>query len=167
MQLFSIEPKEIMRAKAVMSGKGVTGQATLVEYEFGTQRLLKVELEMAGLAPGLHAVHIHEKPFSDGDGTFKSAGGHFDPGPAGNTDPDVNHPFHAGDLPNIEIDEAGNGKLEAVTNRVTLSEGPLSILSGEGTSLMVHENHDPYHGGEHGSGISGGPRMSCGNIKKA
>ena len=166
--LFSSEGKIIMQARAEMSGDNITGRATLTEYEFGTQRLVKVMLELSGnpknIVPGLHAVHIHEKGTCEGH--YTCAGGHFDPGPASNTDPDVNHPSHAGDLPNILIDENGKGMLEAVTSRVTLSEGPLCILSGEGTALMVHGNPDPYRGGEHGSGISGGPRIACGVIKK-
>jgi superoxide dismutase, Cu-Zn family len=166
MQLFSTEGKIIMEAKAEMKGKGITGTATFTEFEFGTQKLVKVLLTLEGdIKPGLHAVHIHEKGCCDDEG-FKCAGGHFDPGPAGNSDPDVNHPYHAGDLPNIEIRENGKGSLEAITNRVTLSDGPLSILAGEGTTIMVHGNQDPYHGGDHGSGISGGPRIACGVIKK-
>lgn len=157
-----------MKAKAEMSGKGIAGRATLTEYQFGTQTLVKIHLALEGnpanLKPGLHAVHIHEKASCEGE--FKCAGGHFDPGPAGNSDPDVNHPFHAGDLPNILIDENGKGVLEAVTTRVTLSEGALCILSGVGSALMVHANPDPYKGGEHGSGISGGPRIACGVIKQ-
>lgn len=168
MQLFSMEPKEIMRAHATMEGKGITGKVLFIEYEFGTQKLVKIKLELSGdptvLKLGLHAVHIHEK--ADCSGEFKCAGGHFDPGPAGNSDPDVNHPFHAGDLPNIKIDSDGKGMLEAVTSRVTLSEGALCILNGEGTSFMVHANPDPYKGGEHGSGVSGGPRIACGIIEK-
>ena len=158
-----------MQAQAEMSGDNITGTATFTEYEFGTQRLVKVILELSGdkanLKPGLHAVHIHEKASCEGH--FKCAGGHFDPGPAGNSDPDVNHPFHAGDLPNIVIDEDGKGVLEAVTSRVTLSGGPLCMLSDVGASLMVHATPDPYKGGESGSGISGGPRIACGIIKKA
>ena len=158
-----------MRTSAELTGRDgkITGHADFIELEFDTQRLVKVELELSGdpeiLTPGLHAVHIHEK--ADCHGEFKCAGGHFDPGPAGNSDPDVNHPFHAGDLPNIRVDEHGKGQLHCLTTRVTLSEGPLCILSGEGTSLMVHGNPDPYKGGEHGSGISGGPRIACGIIK--
>ena len=94
----------------------------------------------------------------------------FDPGPNGNSVPDANHPYHAGDLPNIVIDENGKGRLEAVTTRVTLSDGPLSLLgkesAPEGTSLMVHGNEDPYKGGTSGSGVSGGPRLACGTIQK-
>lgn len=169
--LLSGEGKIIKQAKAEMSGQGIAGTATFMEYEFGTQQIVKVMLELRGdkakLRAGQHAVHIHEKPCCDDDPSFKCAGGHFDPGPAGNSDPDVNHPFHAGDLPNIVIDEEGFGTLEAITTRVTLSEGPLCILTKEGTSLMVHANTDPYRGGEKGSGVSGGPRLACGNIKPA
>lgn len=168
MQLFSTEGKEIMQARAEISGKEISGNVILTEYQFGTQTLVKVLLTLEGnpenIKPGLHAVHIHEKGSCEGE--FKCAGGHFDPGPAGNPDPDVNHPFHAGDLPNIVIDENGKGVLEAVTNRVTLSDGPLCILSGEGSALMVHAKEDPYKGGEHMSGVSGGPRIACGVIKK-
>ena len=166
--LFSTEGKIIMQAQAKMSGDSITGQAMFTEYEFGTQRLVKIVLELSGdlvnLKSGLHAVHIHEKGSCEGH--FSCAGGHFDPGPAGNPDPDLNHPFHAGDLPNIVIDENGKGVLEAITTRVTLSEGQLCILSGVGSALMVHGNPDPYKGGAHGSGISGGPRLACGIIKK-
>jgi Cu-Zn family superoxide dismutase len=168
MELFSFEPKEIKRAKAVMLGQNITGEAHFVEYQFGTQTVVKITLDISGpdtLKPGFHAVHIHEKPACHDDPSFKCAGGHFDPGPAGNSDPDVNHPYHAGDLPNIEIKEGGVGHYEAITTRVTLSEGPLSILTPEGTSLMIHEKQDPYHGGEKGSGVSGGPRLACGTIE--
>lgn len=170
MELFSIKGTETMRAAAELTGKGgISGRAEFTELQFGHGTVVKIVLELSGpvehLRPGLHAVHIHEK--ADCSGEFKCAGGHFDPGPAGNADPDVNHPFHAGDLPNIEIGPDGRGRLEAITTRVTLSDGPLSILSAkEGTALMVHGNPDPYKGGDHGSGISGGPRIACGVIKK-
>lgn len=169
MQLFSSEGKEIRKANAEMSGDTISGSAEFTEYEFGDQKIVKIVLELSGdptkLVPGKHAVHIHEK--ADCSGGFKCAGGHFDPGPSGNSDPDENHPFHAGDLPNITIDDSGKGKLEAITTRVTLSEGPISILDGEGTSLMVHGNPDPYKGGPPGSGVSGGPRIVCGIIKES
>lgn len=169
MQLFSFDGKEILRAKAEMQGENISGTADFVEYEFGDQKVVKITLELEGdptkLKADKHAVHIHEKGDCSCEG-FKCAGGHFDPGPAGNTDPDVNHPYHAGDLPSITIDENGKGKLEAISTRITLSDGPLSILNGQGTALMVHANPDPYKGGEHGSGVSGGPRIACGVIKK-
>jgi Cu-Zn family superoxide dismutase len=164
------EGKEIMKTECDVEGDEIKGHAIFTEYEIGTQRVVKVGLKLEGnpekLKPGKHAVHIHE--MGDCSGGFKCAGGHFDPGPAKNSDPDVNHPFHAGDLPNIVINENGVGALEAITTRVTLSPGPLSILEPlEGTSLMIHANEDPYRGGESKSGVSGGPRIACGIIKES
>lgn len=169
MQLFSFEGKEIKKAYAEMIGDSISGRADLTEFEFGDQKIVKIVLKLKGdptkLTPGKHAVHIHEKAACDCEG-FKCAGGHFDPGPNGNSDPDANHPFHAGDLPNITIDENGEGTLEALNTKVTLSPGPLSLLKEDGTSIMVHAKTDPYSGGAPGSGVSGGPRLSCGTIKE-
>ena len=162
------------RATADMQGPNVTGTAIFTEYDVAGWKYVHIRLELTGkpgiLQPGTHAVHIHEKGSCDCEG-FKCAGGHFDPGPSGNTDPDANHGYHAGDLPMINIDENGKGELEAITTRITLSKGPVSILdeasAPDGTSLMVHGNIDPYTPGKSGSGHSGGPRLACGIIQKA
>ncbi len=156
------------RAKATISGPDIHGNAVFTEYMINNWPYVHIRLELSGkpdtLKPGKHAVHIHEKGDCECDG-FKCAGGHFDPGPSGNTDPDANHGYHAGDLPCITIDDKGNGTLEAVTTRITLSYGPVSILQPtEGTALMVHANEDPHTPGESGSGHSGGPRLACGKI---
>jgi len=159
------------KAKASMAGPGVSGTAVFTEYDVDGWKYVHVRLTLHGdpktLQAGKHAVHIHEKGDCECDG-FKCAGGHFDPGSAGNTDPDANHGYHAGDLPSITVDKEGHGELETITTRVTLSDGPVSILQpAEGTSLMVHANPDPYTSGESGSGHSGGPRLACGRIEKA
>ncbi len=159
------------RAKAEVAGPDVKGQAVFSEYDVDGWKYVYIRLELEGkpeiLTPGKHAVHIHEKGDCECEG-FKCAGGHFDPGPSGNSDPDANHGFHAGDLPNIIINESGKGVLETITTRITLSAGPVSILHApEGTSLMVHGKEDPYTPGESGSGHSGGPRLACGRIQAA
>jgi superoxide dismutase, Cu-Zn family len=164
--------REVMRAWADIRGDTITGAAEFVEVERDTTRFVRVTVRLRGdplvLTPGLHAVHIHENGSCEhGDPPFMSAMGHFDPGPSGNTDPDVNHPFHMGDLPNIRVGPDGSGVLEALSTRITLSEGPLCILSGEGTALMIHDKEDPYHGGPPKSGVSGGPRLACGVIRRA
>ncbi len=164
----SPDKKITTKAKANVIGPGIKANAIFTEYDINGAKYVHLKLDVKSqdgvLNAGEHAVHIHEKGECDCDG-FKCAGGHFDPGPYGNTDPDENHGYHAGDLPNIKIDENGNGTLEAITTRVTLSAGPVSILhQNEPTSLMIHGNHDPYTPGESGSGHSGGPRMACGTI---
>lgn len=161
-------------AKADVAGPSVKGSAVFTEYDVDGAKYVHLRLEVSGdptvLTAGKHAVHIHEKGACDCEG-FKCAGGHFDPGPSGNTDPDANHGYHAGDLPSITIDKDGKGVLEAITTRLTLSPGPVSILdeatSPDGTSLMVHANPDPHTPGESGSGHSGGPRLACGTIVSA
>jgi len=157
------------RAKAKIEGPDVKGTATFTEYDVVGWKYVHLRLVLDGkpetLKTGKHAVHIHEKGDCECEG-FKCAGGHFDPGPSGNSDPDANHGYHAGDLPNIVVDENGHGELEAITTRVTLSDGPVSILQpAEGTSLMVHANPDPHTPGDSGSGHSGGPRLACGKIE--
>jgi Cu-Zn family superoxide dismutase len=161
---------QTMTATAKMAGPDVSGEATFTEYDVDGWKYVHLRLTLKGdpatLKPGKHAVHIHEKAACDCEG-FKCAGGHFDPGPFGNTDPDANHGFHAGDLPMITVNENGEGELETITTRVTLSSGPVSIIDQpEGTSLMIHGNLDPYTPGESGSGHSGGPRLACGIIEK-
>lgn len=155
-------------AHADISGSKISGKLKLTEYDVDGWKYVHVNLVVDGdpeiFTPGKHAVHIHEKGDCACDG-FKCAGGHFDPGPFGNSDPDANHGYHAGDLPSIEVDSAGHGELEAITTRITLSDGSVSILQPkEGTSIMIHANPDPYTFGESGSGISGGPRLACGRI---
>ena len=162
--------KVTARAKADVSGPDLSGSAEFTEYDVDGWKYVHIKLSLKGdpktLTAGKHAVHIHEKGDCECDG-FKCAGGHFDPGPSGNSDPDSNHGYHSGDLPNITIDENGEGELQTITSRVTLSDGAVSILQPEeGTSLMVHGNEDPYTPGDTGTGHSGGPRLACGRIEK-
>lgn len=159
------------QAKAKIDGPDITGEALFTEYDIDGGKYVQIKLTVSGdpktLTPGKHAVHIHEKGDCACDG-FKCAGGHFDPGPNGNSDPDANHGYHAGDLPNIVVDADGNGSLETLSTRITLSAGPVSILDAasapEGTSIMIHANPDPHTPGKTGSGHSGGPRLACGKI---
>ena len=159
------------QAKALISGPNVSGLAIFTEYDVDGWKYVHLRLTLKGdpatLKAGRHAVHIHEKGDCECEG-FKCAGGHFDPGPSGNTDPDANHGYHAGDLPNIVIDAKGHGELETISTRITLSDGPVSILQpAEGTSIMVQANEDPHTPGETGSGHSGGPRLACGKIQQS
>ncbi len=148
------------KATADIKGDGITGQATLTERKVGTGTVVDIVVSASGLKPGLHGVHLHAVGKCEPD--FAAAGGHFDPGPASNTDPDANHPFHMGDVPNLEVGSDGKGTLKAVTTRVTISAGPLSILDADGTAIIIHGNEDKGITGEPKSGVSGGPRVACG-----
>lgn len=157
-------PVAAQQAHATITGKGITGQATFTEQKAGEGTVVVIELTAAGLAPGKHGVHLHAVGTCEPD--FAAAGGHFDPGPAGNTDPDANHPFHMGDIPNLTVGADGKGTLKATTSRVTLSDGPLSLFDADGSAIIIHGNPDQGITGEPKSGVSGGPRVACGVITK-
>ena len=161
------------RARATIKGDGITGTVELREvknaetvhegHDTGTMAV-EITVAVRGLKPGAHGLHLHAVGKCDPD--FAAAGGHLDPGPAGNTDPDANHPFHMGDLPNLVANSAGMAHLKTTTSRVTLSDGPLSLFDADGTAIIVHGNPDQGKTGEPKSGVSGGPRVACGVVEK-
>jgi Cu-Zn family superoxide dismutase len=151
-------------ARADVTGKGITGTAELSEHMQGTGTMVELTLTVAGLTPGKHGVHLHAIGKCEPD--FLAAGGHFDPGPASNTDPDANHPFHMGDVPNLEVGADGKGTMKIMTTRVTLSDSPLSVFDADGTAIIIHGNEDRGTTGAPKSGVSGGPRVACGVLVK-
>jgi Cu-Zn family superoxide dismutase len=157
-------PGSTVRAHAAIKGEGITGTAELVERAVGTGKVVDITVTVKGLKPGMHGVHLHAVGKCEPD--FAAAGGHFDPGPAGNPDPDANHPFHMGDIPNLQAGASGSATMKTMTTRVTLSDGPLSLLDADGSAIIVHGNPDQGITGESKSGVSGGPRVACGVITK-
>jgi len=152
---------------------GVSGSATLTEAETSEGiKEVTIRLRVKGLADGKHAVHIHETAACE---PCSAAKGHHDPGPFGETRPDsagdgfpapdINHPYHMGDLINIEV-KNGMGTMVHTTNRITLSSGRLSILDEDGSSFIIHTNEDTYCDQESDlkKGCAGGSRDACGII---
>ena len=153
-----------VRAHAVLKGEAISGTADFVESSMGTGKIVVITVTATGLKPGMHGVHLHAVGKCEPD--FAAAGGHFDPGPAGNTDPDANHPFHMGDVPQLNVAANGRGTMKVSTTRVTLSDGPLSLFDTDGSAIIIHANPDQGITGEPKSGVSGGPRVACGVINK-
>ena len=152
----------------------ISGNATLTEEitEEGIKEV-SISLKVEGLSDGKHAVHIHETGACEPCGAAK---GHHDPGPFGETRPDsatdnvpatdINHPYHMGDLINIEV-KNGKGSMMHTTNRITLSAGRLSILDADGSAFIIHTNEDTYCDEESDlkKGCAGGARDACGIIR--
>ena len=165
---------ERLSARATIAGEpgsGIEGEVRLTELEGnfptpGVRVVARITGPAGTFAPGRHGFHIHETSKPGCTPPFTSAGGHFDAGPAANPDPDVNHPYHTGDLPNIIVDSNGVGTLDATTSRITLSPGPLSIMDADGSAFIVHGKPDQGISGPAKSGVSGGPRLACGVIEK-
>ena len=123
-------------------------------------------MEVSGLTDGVHAVHIHETAACE---PCSAAKGHHDPGPFGKSTPDApdfNHPFHMGDLVNINVKD-GKGKMHTVTSRVSLSDSRLSIFDEDGSAFIIHTKEDLYCDQENelNKGCAGGARDACGIIE--
>ena len=154
-----------LRAQVNLQGapdSGISGHVLFIQTRQGILPTVQVIAEVEGLPPNtLHGFHIHE------NGTcapsFAAAGGHYDPGPNGNSDPDANHPFHMGDIPNLRANDRGIAKLKHTTSRITLSPGPLSLFDDNGSAVIVHANEDRGTTGV--TGGAGGARIACGTVE--
>jgi len=162
------QPRGSLSASAEIHGcsdeSDVSGRARLTERSSPEGvKLVDIEIEVSGMQPGVHAVHIHEagvcKPCGD-------ARGHFDPGPNGNSSPDGNHPFHLGDLVNLKVGPNGKGRMSTTTSRVTLSPGPLSLFDADGSAFIIHVDPDSYCPDGETKGCAGGARAACGIIRQ-
>jgi len=165
-----------LEASAEIKGctdEGISGKATLTEKTSPEGiKEVTVKMKVKGLTDGKHAVHIHEVGACEPCGAAK---GHHDPGPFGQSRPDsagdeapaadINHPYHMGDLINIEVHD-GVGTMKHTTNRITLSPGLLSILDDDGSAFIIHTNPDTYCDEEADlkKGCAGGSRDACGII---
>ena len=143
------------RTAAFIDGAGnEVGSATLR----GTPSGVLIALDVTGLPPGIHALHIHATGLCDAAGGFKSAGPHFDAGHA-------KHGFmaeggpHAGDIPNQTADAEGHLKAEVLAGMVALDEH--SLLDADGSALVIHTGPDDYQTDPSGGS---GDRIACAAI---
>ncbi|OXA88719.1 superoxide dismutase family protein [Flavobacterium hercynium] len=143
----SLEPK---------SNSSVLGTATFTEKDGKVTFIAK----MAGLTPGVHAIHIHEKSdCSSADGS--SAGGHWNPtfkkhGKWGVAE------YHKGDIGNFIADAKGNGTITLTTNEWCIGcEDETKNILGKG--LIVHQGTDDFT--TQPTGDAGG-RVACAGIIK-
>jgi Cu-Zn family superoxide dismutase len=125
-----------------------------------------VMVSAAGLAPGKHAVHIHEVGACTP--TCAAAGSHVDLGPFGNNQPVIaNHPYHSGDLINLPIANNGTGSMTHVTSRIALTPGNLSIFDADGAAIVIHALPDAYCAENPADpNCAGGGRVACGILRR-
>ena len=124
-----------------------------------------VTLFVNNLPQGKHAVHIHEVGACAP--TCAAAGSHFDPGPASSNAPvEANHPYHSGDLINVNVNSFGFGIMHHTTSRVTLSPGKLSVFDANGSAIVIHVAEDTYCPTDPSApGCAGGGRAACGVLQ--
>jgi Cu-Zn family superoxide dismutase len=140
-----------------------TGQSIGTVRAWQTAGGVTFRIDAAGLAHGVHAIHVHSVGRCEGP-DFKSAGSHWNPtgkmhglsNPAGP---------HAGDLPNVEV--AANGVLgKAVTLAGAQLTGPSGdphvLLDADGAALVIHAAADDNLTDPSGNS---GARIACAVIQ--
>jgi len=141
---------------AIINGQGAEiGKATLTQGATG----LLIKVEVTGLTPGWHGIHIH----ATGQCTapFTSAGAHIN-----HTDPKTPHGLlnaqgpDDGDLPNLDAAADGSAKAEFFTTRARISQdGPGQWLwDADGSALVIHANPDDHSSQPIGGA---GDRVAC------
>ena len=153
--VYPLPPAALAR---LVDDKGqAVGSAVFSQERGGGVRIL---VEVVGLAPGDHAVHIHEVGRCEPP-AFESAGAHFNPTKAEHGTANPSGP-HAGDLPDVTVNTEGKGHMEVTAKRVTLDKkSAASLLDADGSAIVIHERADDKRTDPAGNS---GSRIACGVI---
>ncbi len=149
--------KEVTSANARLESKSGTRASGVVTFRHNPEYDgLRVKVEVAGLKPGKHGIHIHERGDCSAEDA-KSAGGHFNPTNRRHGAP-THSSHHVGDLGNVEASSDGRVIAELQSDAITFN-GETSIL---GKALIVHAQPDDFASQPAGGA---GKRVACGVIK--
>lgn len=133
------------------------GKATFEQTPTG----VLISVEVAGLPPGGHGIHLHSVGACTPD--FKASKGHINPDKAKHGLRNPEGPDN-GDLPNLYVAADGSARAEFFTTRVTVAGGDMpALLDEDGAAVVIHDQPDDHMTQPIGGA---GGRIACGVIGK-
>ena len=158
---------ESNKAHAVANVVGLDGKELGTAELSQTGRGVLIELNLHGLPPGEHGVHVHAVGACDPKTHFASAGPHL------SVDPQILEPrphgYFAkggpddGDLPNEFAASDGTLRASTITNAFTLGNGGKSLFDRDGASIVIDARADDYMSQSAGNS---GAALACGVIER-
>ncbi|SFE54493.1 superoxide dismutase, Cu-Zn family [Sulfitobacter brevis] len=144
-------------AAALVSGQDSALAGDVVLSTTASGRVL-VQININGVPPGEHAIHLHET--GDCSATdFKSAGGHIS-GAAQHGVLAQGGP-HPGDMPNVTVAEDGKLKVDVFLDLLDIDS---MVRDKDGAAFVIHGQADDYMSQPAGDA---GPRIACGVFEQS
>jgi Cu-Zn family superoxide dismutase len=151
------DEQELKKAVAILSsasGSKLEGKAYFMETE---NDMVGFYLEVSNIAPGLHAVHLHESgDCSAEDGTSAVSNRNTGDNDQGN----ANSEFHESYIQNIYVRKDSSGILDMTFDTWTIGGPDSSNVIGK--VVIVHEVADDN---ESQPSAAAGTRIGCGVVK--
>jgi Cu-Zn family superoxide dismutase len=125
-----------IKAIAVFNNSNLSGYVTFTEDNKNNKIIINVNL--TGLTPGKHGIHIHEAGNLLDE--CKSCCAHFNPDNTNHGGQNNNkNDRHIGDLGNIKVNNKGECKITFSDNLIKLRGYKYNII---GRSLVIHQDED-------------------------
>ena len=150
-------PPSLMLSTRLLTADGNSlGEVELLQMADGVQLIATVK----GLPAGQYGMHLHAVGRCIGP-EFTSAGPHFNPA-AKQHGRDNPMGAHAGDLPNLDVNDKGVGEINLMLPGLRLADGTTPLIDADGAAVVLHAKADDYRSDPAGNA---GSRIACGEVK--
>lgn len=148
--------KTITVPLSAKSDSNVSGEAVFTQKD----NVVTMVINLQGLTPGEHAIHLHETADCSSDDAT-STGGHWNPDDQPHGKWGDEKGYHKGDIGNLMADAEGNSTLTFETDQWAIG-GDDESKNIMGRGIIVHQDPDDFTTQPTGAA---GARVACGEIK--